>query len=388
MFRATFQNLMNDVVAYGSCTECAACVVVCPYRVIEYINNKPRQTAKPGKPQDYCVVADNIGCDVCAQVCPRLPPYYGMIDEKVFERPRKPEEESFGVYEDLYAVRTKDKRILKVCQDGGLVTTVLAWGLETGLLDGAVVCGLGQTPCRPEPRIVDAVDNLIQTAGSWYTYCPNPLALSRIERSKYHRLGFVGTSCQITPIVKSRLQTAEGLRARNEKQTAYQLAKLKASGNRVLLTIGLLCCEVFDYEQLMVKKIRDEMGIPLESVAKVNVKGKVLVYRRDDSVVEIPLKEAQQSQRPECRYCADFAAEHADISAGGVGAMGWTITIVRSRKGKEIMDRIIAAGLVEVRSVQEFNNSAKILHRLAKKSRDRVPVVGVNGRRLSFADPG
>jgi len=372
MFRPTFGNLMNDVVAYGSCTECAMCVVVCPYGVIQYIEGKPRQTARPNMPQDYCVVTETIGCDVCAQVCPRLPPMYRTLDEQVFGRAGKPAEASFGVYEEIYAVRAGDQRILSACQDGGLVTAILVWGLETGYLDGAVVCGPGSKPCLAEPRIVDDFEDLLRCAGSWYTYSPNPHALAKIENTPYKRLGFVGTSCQITPILKSQLQGDEVLRAQNAKQAGHQLQKLKAAGERVELTIGLLCCEVFSYQGLMAGKIQGEMGIPLESIRKFNVKGKVLIYTKDGRVLELPLKDAKAFQRPECRYCADFAAEHADISAGGVGMMGWTVTIVRSSKGKAVMDALIESGRVEARRMDENENSLKILRRLAAKSRSRV----------------
>ena len=111
----------------------------------------------------------------------------------------------------------------------------------------------------------------------------------------------------------------------------------------------------------------------------------MLIYPQSGEVAQLPLKEAREAQRPECRYCADFAAEHADISAGGVGATGWTITIVRSERGRKFMDGAIAAGRLEVRRIEEFESSLKVLNRLAQKSRDRVPPAGVHGQGLSYA---
>ena len=100
-------------------------------------------------------------------------------------------------------------------------------------------------------------------------------------------------------------------------------------------TIGLLCTEVFTYEGLMVQKIQEEMGIPLTDVKKFNVKGKVLVYKKDGEVVEMSLHKAQEYARPECHHCGDFTAELADISCGGVACMDWTITVLRvaARRG-------------------------------------------------------
>ena len=44
--------------------------------------------------------------------------------------------------------------------------------------------------------------------------------------------------------------------------------------------------------------------------------------------------------------CPDFAAEHADISTGGIGAFNdWTLTIVRTDIGRELMDGMLSRRL-------------------------------------------
>ena len=72
MSHVTFKQMMNEVVAYGSCCECGTCVLVCPHNVIDYIDGKPKQVAKATAAFDFCGISEGIGCDVCAQVCPRL----------------------------------------------------------------------------------------------------------------------------------------------------------------------------------------------------------------------------------------------------------------------------------------------------------------------------
>jgi coenzyme F420-reducing hydrogenase beta subunit len=54
--------------------------------------------------------------------------------------------------------------------------------------------------------------------------------------------------------------------------------------------------------------------------------------------------------------------------------MDWTITVLRSRRGEEIFDDMVRRGLVEVRSMDEFEASMTVMLRLTKKQRDRVPV--------------
>ena len=54
--------------------------------------------------------------------------------------------------------------------------------------------------------------------------------------------------------------------------------------------------------------------------------------------------------------------------------MDWTITILRTERGEELFDRMVADGLFEVRPMEEFENSMKVMLRLSNRQRARVPV--------------
>ena len=152
------------------------------------------------------------------------------------------------------------------------------------MIDGAAVSVADpERPAQPMPKVVTTVDELLTSAGSWYTYCPNNLALADAERLGLTKVAFVGVPCQITPVRKMQLADAGYLDngRKKEKHIERQTKFLKGFGERVALTIGLLCTEVFTYEGLMVDKIQDEMGIPLADIKKFNVKGKVLIYKKD-----------------------------------------------------------------------------------------------------------
>ncbi len=377
MSHVTFKQMMNEVVAFGSCCECGTCVLVCPHNVIDYIDSKPKQVAKKDGVFDFCGISQGIGCDVCAQVCPRL----GIreFDMRDAVHPKDPGvyEGMFGRYRRVVAARCTDPAILARCQDGGVVTAILCHGLREGLFDGACVSAADETmPAAPKPRVVTTVDDAIGSASSWYTYCPNNLALADAERMGLKKVCFVGVPCQITPVRK--IQQADTAFLRNgrkkEKHLERQTKFLKGFGEIVDFTVGLLCTEVFTYEGLMVQKIQEEMGIPLTDVKKFNVKGKVLVYKKDGEVVEMSLHKSQEYARPECHHCGDFTAELSDISCGGVACMDWTITVLRSARGEALFDDMVARGLLETRPMEEFENSMKVMLRLTRKQRDRVPV--------------
>lgn len=374
----SFKEMMNDVVDFGSCCECGTCVLVCPHNVIEYIDNKPKQTAKESAPFDYCGISEGIGCDVCAQVCPRIGPREFNLKNESFETDKgRLFESGFGRYQEIYVARVKDPRLLSVCQDGGVVTAILVHGMESGIFDGAVVSAADpDQPCAPKPVCATTVDEVLAAAGSWYTYCPNDLALAQAVEKDCEKVAFVGVPCQVTPTRKGLLRSLdfiEDVEGKSDSVVARQTEALKSPMDRIAVRIGLLCSEVFDFEGLMQQKIEGEMGVPLSRVTKFNVKGEVMIYRDDGEILTIPLAEAQEHARPACEHCGDFTAEVSDISCGGVGAMGWTITITRTDVGRRIMQSLIDLDLLEVRPIEEFESSLKVLLRLARRQHQRVP---------------
>lgn len=386
--RPSFKEMMNEVVRYGSCCECGSCVLVCPHNVIDYIDGKPKQVAKATAAHDFCGISEGIGCDVCAQVCPRLGEREHHLTEGVFGDMSDAYRGAFGVYRRVVAARCTDPEVLARCEDGGVVTGLLAWARRNDVIDGAVVSTVdANAPCAPVPRAVTTVDEIISSASSWYTYCANNLALAEAEKLNLTRVAFVGVPCQITPVRKMQLTDPAYLDngRKKDKHIERQSKFLKGFGERVALNIGLLCSEVFTFDGLMRDVIAGDMNIPLSEIQKFNVKGKVLIYKRDGELVEMNLKQAQEYARPECHHCGDFSAELADISCGGVGAMDWTIVVLRTARGEEIFDRATAAGAFEVRSMDEFETSMKVLLRLTRKQRQRVPVPP--GRTDAFVRP-
>jgi coenzyme F420 hydrogenase subunit beta len=383
----SFKEMMNEVVAYGSCCECGSCVLVCPHNVIDYVDNKPKQVAKASNPFDYCGISEGIGCDCCAQVCPRLGEREHHMTDQVFANDGA-YRGAFGVYRKVVAARCKDPEVLARCEDGGVVTTILCWGLRNGTFDGAVVSAVDPAkPCEPRPTVVTTVEEAIGSASSWYTYCPNNLALADAQKRGLTKVAFVGVPCQITPVRKMQLIDPGFLDngRKKEKIIDKQRGFLKGFGERVALNIGLLCSEVFSFNELMVDTVQGQLGIPLSEIRQFNVKGKVQVFKKNGELVEINLRQAQEYARPECHHCGDFSAELADISCGGVGATNWTITVVRTEKGEQVFNAMVRDGLLDVRPIEEFEASMKVFLRLTRKQRERVPVPP--GRSDAFVRP-
>jgi coenzyme F420 hydrogenase subunit beta len=352
-----WKELYHEVVKTNLCTGCAACIMACPRDVLEYeLASYHPFNVEETTPFDDCIHGQR-GCDICTKACPRFRVWEVECDEALFGRARQPEE-LFGIYRDVLLVRANDEKIFEAGQDGGLVSALLIWGLEQGKIDGALVSKVSQERIwDAEPCVVTTREEVLATAGSRYTYAANPLAMKEAEKLGLRNLALVGMSCQASI---------------NGTLSARNVAKYR---RRIGLTIGLLCSKSFTYEGAMVGKIQNELGIPLEDVAKVNVKGKFILWRKSTGEqVDIPLKEMHAFTREGCKLCPDFAAEHADISTGGLGQSdGWTLTIVRTERGSEWLKELVDAGWVTVRPGSEDPAAISLMEKLSAKQRKRWP---------------
>jgi coenzyme F420 hydrogenase subunit beta len=81
--------------------------------------------------------------------------------------------------------------------------------------------------------------------------------------------------------------------------------------------------------------------------------------------------------------CPDFAAEHADISTGGIGKYNdWTLTVVRTDAGRELIQRMLADGAIETRPGDDDPDAIALMHKLSAKSRKRWPEFAIAEPRI------
>jgi coenzyme F420 hydrogenase subunit beta len=334
-------SLEKDVILKGKCIGCSACVMVCPFQCLEYVEGKPR------------LAKDCKSCGICAQVCPRYGISFNDVERFVFGRERN-SEENFGICRRMAVARAKDYAVIRVCQDGGVVTALLLHALENGFIDCAVVSGLSdEKPFYPVPKVVTSSKEVLKCAGTRYSYSPNLRALAEAIK-KSASIAFVGTPCQILALRK------------------IQTLGLKKYVEPVKIMIGLMCSECFSYEGLMEKYVHEKLGINLNDVKSVNIKGKMIVTLKNGLAQKIPLAEIKQFTLKGCAFCGDFSSELADISAGGLGLNSWTFAIARTERGEKLLSSAEDAGVIEVRSADEEANAKSLLIKLSQRKRQRL----------------
>ncbi len=295
-----FKALEYFVILNDFCSGCSICQAVCPEDVIKF--------------DEYPYLDGNCTkCGYCLEVCPRCDISRKEIEKKLFG---KYETNLLGYYKKIIAMKTNIKG-----QDGGAVTYILKYLLENDLIDAALVTFHEKQ--KAYPKIVTNADDVVKAAGTKYTMS-NVLYLLK-DSLKYERVAVVALPCQIEAIRKFQFN----------KVGEVDLTK------NIKLIIGLFCKSNFLYE-LFTDLIGEKYSINLDSIRKVDIKGKYFYVYLPDGVKKIPLKEVRRYKRFGCNYCIDFPARMADLSVGSVGSdKGYSTIIIRTENGEMFLDKIL-----------------------------------------------
>jgi coenzyme F420 hydrogenase subunit beta len=370
-------HLFSEVVTSGLCTGCAGCVVACPHDVLGYDDGEgpgPERPSERGSYKPYhleeeggpggCGHGDR-GCTSCTRACPRFRTWEPDIDTHRFGRSRRPEEVD-GISKDIILARAADPEILAKGQDGGLVSAILLWAMDHGYIDAALVSYLegDGSSWKAVPGVARSREEILAAAGSRYTYSANTMAYAEAVEKGAEKLALVGMSCQssVPPVMTVR--------------------KAGKPARRFVLNIGLLCSKTFD-DAIFPELLEARYGLRKQDMVKMNIKGVLQIWMRDGGYHEVPLKECHAWTREGCKQCPDFAAEHADISTGGIGAFGdWTLTIVRTDLGREIIVKMLEDGTIEGRPGDDDPGAIALLRKLSTRQRKRWPETAVSGPQL------
>lgn len=319
-----FGSLITQVIRSNMCSFCGACMAACPINVLWPSGEQPTLVGA-------CAL-----CEICYYQCPNVEFSSDDVEMLLHSRIRRPDE-PLGISRGTFVGKATKNEILSQAQDGGVVTALLAYALESKLIDAAVVAGR-DSKWRAKPEVATKYDDLVKGAGTKYTVSPTLLGVrSAVDEYQKTKVGLVGTPCQIKAV--RRIQTSP-------------LGNIRLA-QAMTLSIGLFCMESYAYDPLVQTYLAGK-GIDPLSVTRMGIKkGSFIAWSGENEVLHVPLREVDAFVRNSCKHCEDFTAEYSDISVGGIGCpSGYSTVIARTEKGLELVKNAEKAGYIELRELK------------------------------------
>ena len=312
-----YKDLKEKVWDSGICSGCSICSVVCPMKTIYFDNERPTS-------HNYCKSEkDKVTCGGCYSCCPRIDTFR--------------EKHGVGSYIRALAAKTRIKVSKK--QSGGAVTSILFNALRQNLVDSVVMVGQDHTTMKTYSIAISGPDALLNYAGSKYIwYTPTLTALRDIiERGKTNRIAVVGTPCVVQALRRM-------LNSDNPVLNRFK--------DHIVLLVGVFCTEIFKYERSM--QYLAENDISPSDIKRIDIKKDLIIELFDGKRVEVPI--AKDLKRDGCKYCLDFSAVDADISAGSIGSEeGCTTIITRTPAGEFYVESALENDCLEVHELESMD---------------------------------
>jgi len=324
----------------GVCCQCGWCSAICPVNAITVDADNLEIDA------DSC-----MKCGLCFSVCPRS----FSIDQANIAIKKLDKElnwsDNIGAYFNAYSGSTTNEDIVKVRQDGGVVTTIVEYLLKNKLVDAVVAVQHSKELWKPEPVIIDDVKDLYKTGGTKYANSPSLKIIDQAK--KYDRVVFVGVPCMMKAL---------------EKGTLYP-SGLPFFKN-IKYRIGLFCMESFPYNEI-INLTKEQFNKDINELTKMNIGGgKFIINLKSGEQIDVPLKEVQKYARNNCHYCEDLTSDYADISVGSIGSQdGWSSVITRSKDADKLYNDIVKAGLIESQSLKDVKPGQFLVEKIGGTKR-------------------
>ena len=339
---------IREVVEQGLCTGCGTCCGICPVEAVEMRVSKG--LLLPEIDEEKCT-----GCGLCVKCCPGYAVNFEALNSAIFGA--QPKDAFLGNYLGCYVGHSNDYEVRFNSSSGGLVTQLLLFALDNGLIDGAVVTRMRKAnPLLPESFIARTREEIVSASKS--KYCPTSTneVLKQILKED-GKFAFVGLPCQIHGVRKAEMNI-KGLR------------------EKIVLHIGLFCSHTVNFEgtRFLLRKLcvspelvteiayrgrgwPGYMFIKLKgglSLTLAYVGGWNAYWAIFSSFFYAPLR---------CLMCPDESSEFADVSVGDAWLrefknerVGESIVIARTNIGRKLINLASSSGVLSLKPI----NSSRI----------------------------
>ncbi|MBZ2167135.1 Coenzyme F420 hydrogenase/dehydrogenase, beta subunit C-terminal domain [Methanobacterium spitsbergense] len=334
-------NTILEVLKDNLCTGCGTCVSLCPENAINMKMRDPEKNFIPSIDNKSC-----INCGLCLKACPGQEVDFKKLNIDVFKE--EPKDCLIGNYTNCYMGYSKIHKIRCDSSSGGLVTQILIFALENGLIDGALVTKMkNDSTLKPIPFIARSKKEIIDASKSKYCPVPANVALKEIlDAPDHEKFAVVGLPCHIHAIRKAEMLNKKLL-------------------NKISLHLGLFCHHGVSFEGT--DFFINRMKINKKDIVDLSYRGdgwpgKFKVVLNDEKIEKYRFWEffvypSFYFFTPKrCFMCSDALNELADISFGDawlpelvVEKKGISVMISRNKKADNLIQKLEHANMVELK---------------------------------------
>jgi coenzyme F420 hydrogenase subunit beta len=328
---------LKDVVDWGLCTGCGACYSACSRGGVELVNVedvgiRPRFRS-----------SDCASCTKCLSICPGY-----QVDSDLAMGPRAHETEAdheFGPALELWEGYASDPEIRYQASSGGLLSALSLYCIERLEMKAVLHSAMDQAePWKNTTSHSTSRSEILARAGSRYAPASPGEGLRTIEESDRPWV-FIGKPCDVAAACMLRQE-----RPALDRNLGLVLTFFCAGTPSSKGTLDLLKSLDIEPADVSTLRYRGE-GWP----------GKFKVISGPESNENSLTYEeswgALTSYRPlRCNLCPDGLGRVADIACGdawnhrdATDGKGRSILVVRTPRGREILQGAIAANYVEVK---------------------------------------
>lgn len=378
--KASQGKTITEVAKDGLCTGCGTCISLCPCSAIELFKDDSKGIYLPRLNEEKC-----NQCGICYQVCPGHSVDFKQLNQDIFGK--EPEDILLGNYLGCYIGHATDYNIRYNSSSGGLVTALLLFALEEGIIDGALVTRMNKDkPLEPYPFIAKTREEVIEASESKYCPVPAKIALKEILE-KDGKYAVVGLPCHLHGIRRAEMVN-------------------KKLRERIVLHVGIFCgtTKTFLATEFQLRR----MGIKKEEVARIAYRGEgwpgSMTVELNDSqrrVSELYYYYYYDSKFGSftpwrCTVCPDQVAKLAEISLGDAwlpevkkdDKVGTSIIISRTREIDDILQQMLRKGVVALSSVgaDKVYESQGGFSSKKKQLKARLTISRLFGRKVPVCD--
>ena len=319
-----YNILEKKILNSNFCTLCGACEAACPVEAIQVEGDKLKRLHDCSEYLDLC--------PICYEICPHSEGLLLRSMKCVSDAPYK--NEALGYYRRIVLAQSGDPKLRERSSGGGVVTSLLKFGIETKAFDSAIVsAGEPQDPATPKASVALVPDDIMSAVGS--KFFPSPVAKafgSAVTGYGKTKIAFVGVPCHMRALRK--IETWQ-----------------HKIGPSLKISIGLFCFGTFSRSTLL-DYLEKEYKIKPSEIKQMRLSNK-FVIQTSKGTVRIPFEEISEHVLPSCGVCTDFTSELADISIGSAFPLdGWSTVIIRTEAGERFFLDAVAEGVLSIQPIE------------------------------------